>query len=143
LEIRRRILVVDDEAGVLFVMEDALGRLGDEYEIVTARNGRDALHEINARPFDLVITDVRMPDITGNELTAAIKTLSPHTAVIWMTAYGCHKMRAAARRLNVYACLDKPVEISEIWRIVLEALESSQTPHSEPANKRFENPTNV
>ena len=128
MKICRRILVVDDEAGVLFVMKDALGRLGDEYEIVTAMNGREALHEVSSCPFDLVITDLRMPDITGNELTAAIKTLSPRTVVIWMTAYGCHKMRAVAKRLNVYACLDKPVEVSDIWQIVREALDSNQTP---------------
>jgi len=120
--VRKRILVIDDEVNVLFVMQDGLMRLGDGYEIVTAQHGRAALDKIRAMPFDLVITDLRMPGMDGVELTEAIKGLNPDTVVIWMTAYGCHEVRAAAARLMVYACLNKPVEVAEIRRIVREVL---------------------
>lgn len=122
---RRRILVVDDEENVLFVMHDALTRLGAEYEIVTAQNGHEALDKVRATPFDLVITDLRMPGLDGVALTEAIKALNPGTVVIWMTAYGCHNVQDAAARLMVYTCLEKPVEVAAIWRTVREALESS------------------
>jgi DNA-binding NtrC family response regulator len=122
---RKRILVVDDEVNVLFIMHDALIRLGSEYEIVTAQNGHEALGKVRAMPFDLVFTDLRMPDMDGVELTEAIKTVNPNTVVIWMTAYGCHSVRAEAVQLMVYDCLDKPVEVAEIWRIAREALEST------------------
>ena len=124
--LRKRILIIDDEVNVLFVMHDALSRAGDEYEVVSAQNGHEALDKFRAMPFDLVITDLRMPDMDGVELTEAIKTLNPKTVVIWMTAYGCHNVRTAAARLMVYACLDKPVEVAEIWRITREALESTE-----------------
>jgi DNA-binding NtrC family response regulator len=122
---RKRILVVDDEVNVLFIMHDALIRLDSEYEIVTAQNGHQALGKVRAMPFDLVFTDLRMPDMDGVELTQAIKTVNPNTVVIWMTAYGSHNVRAEAARLMIYECLDKPVEVTEIWRIAREALQSA------------------
>lgn len=120
--LRKRILVIDDEESVLFVVQDGLIRLGDEYEVATAQNGHEALGKVRAMPFDLVITDLRMPDIDGVELTEAIKALHPNTVVIWMTAYGCHNMRAKAVQLRVHSCLDKPVEVAEIRRIARAAL---------------------
>jgi DNA-binding NtrC family response regulator len=123
---RKRILVVDDEANVLFIMHDALIRLGNEYEIVTAQHGHEALGKVRTMPFDLVFTDLRMPDMDGVALTQAIKTVNPNTVVIWMTAYGCHSVRAEAALLMIYDCLDKPVEVAEIWRIAREALQSTE-----------------
>ena len=123
--LRKRILIIDDEVNVLFVMHDALARLGDEVEIVTAQGGHEAMRKAIAAPFDLIITDLRMPDLDGVELTRAIKTLNPDTVVIWMTAYGYHEVSDTAARLMVYRCLDKPVEVAEIRRIVQEALESA------------------
>lgn len=119
---RKRVLVIDDEVNVLFVMQDGLTRLGDGYEIVTAQNGRAALDKVRATPFDLVITDLRMPGMDGVELTEAIRALYPDTVVIWMTAYSCHEVRAAAARLMVHTCLNKPTEVAKIRRIVREVL---------------------
>ena len=125
MDLRKRILIIDDEVNVLFVMHDALAKLGDEVEIVTAQSGHEAMRKAIEMPFDLVITDLRIPDLDGVELTRAIKTLNPETVVIWMTAYGYHTVSDAAVRLMVYRCLDKPVEVAEIRRIVREALEST------------------
>lgn len=120
----KRILVVDDEEQVLFTLQHALMGLGGEYEIVTARDGCEALERVTAMPFDLVITDLRLPGMDGVTLTEAIRTLNPNTAVIWITAYGCREVQAQAARLGVYRCLDKPVEIGEIRKIALEALKT-------------------
>ena len=122
----KRILVVDDDERVLFVFHDALVRLGNEYEIVTARNGREALKKVGEAPFDLIITDLRMPDIDGIALTEAIRDSSSSVSVIWMTAYGCHTLKAEAARLAVHRCLDKPLEISEIRKTAREALQAAE-----------------
>ena len=122
----KRILVVDDDERVLFVFHDALVRLGSEYEIVTARNGRTAQEKVRETPFDLIITDLRMPDVDGIALTEAIRAHHAGATVIWMTAYGCHSVRAEAARLAVYRCLDKPLEISEIRDTVREALNAAR-----------------
>ena len=122
MDTSKRILVVDDDERVLFVFHDALVKLGSEYDIVTARNGRAALEQAGETPFDLIITDLRMPDVDGVGLTEAIRALNSDVIVIWMTAYGCHRVRAEAARLAVYRCLDKPLEIGEIRDTVREAL---------------------
>ena len=122
----QRILVIDDEENVLLVLHDALVKLGEQYEVVTAQEGREALKKVRAQPFDLVITDLKMPGMDGVELTEAIKALHPDTVVIWITAYGCHDVSDAAARLMVHDCLEKPVEVAEICRTVREALQGSE-----------------
>ena len=62
----------------------------------------------------------------GVELTKAVRTLSPSTVVIWITAYGSQETNAEARRLGVYRCLDKPLEVAEIRRVAREALEAAE-----------------
>jgi len=119
---RTRILVVDDDPMVLFVFQDTLQKLGDQYEIVTTQSGRQALDEIRARPFALVITDLTMPDLGGVELSEAITQTRPDTVVVWITAYGCHSVFAEAARLGIYRCYDKPLEVDEILQIAREAL---------------------
>jgi DNA-binding NtrC family response regulator len=126
MDVRKRILIVDDETRVLFVLRGALTRLGDGYQVVTASSGRAALATVKQTPFDLVLTDLRMPDMDGIALTEAIRALQPGTVVIWMTAYGHHKVRTEAAQLAVYRCLDKPIKIGQIRQIVLEALGSAE-----------------
>jgi putative two-component system response regulator len=118
-----RILLVDDEERVLFVLSNALKKLGNRFEIVTARDGAQALDYARQLPFNLLITDLHMPLMDGVELTRAVKALCPETAVIWITAYGSYVRRAEAERLGVAYYLDKPLEIGEIRLRAVQALE--------------------
>ena len=120
--IPRRILIVDDDPMVLFVFRDTLKDLGEAYEIVTTSSGHEALNKIKDKPFDLVITDLNMPHLGGVQLTEAIRKTSPSTAVVWITAYGCHSRFVDAERLGVYRCCDKPLEVEDILQLAREAL---------------------
>jgi DNA-binding NtrC family response regulator len=120
----KRILVVDDDETVLFVFHDTLKRLGEGYQIVTSPSGVEALEKFKEQPFDLVITDLSMPDLGGVELTEAIKNLDPSTVVVWITAYGCHNVYSEAVQLGVHLCRDKPLEVDEILRIARDALQA-------------------
>jgi two-component system response regulator HydG len=122
----KHILIVDDDERVLFVLHRALTGLGDGYEVVSAESGREALSKARETPFDLLITDLRMVDMSGMELTEAIKALNPKTAVLWVTAYGCHRVASEAARLSVYKCLDKPLKIAKIRRVVRQALKGTE-----------------
>jgi DNA-binding NtrC family response regulator len=122
----KRILIVDDDERVLLVLHDILARVENGYEVVTTGSSQEALNQFKERPFDLVITDLRMPDTSGIELTEAIRALDSDTAVLWITAYGGHEVREEAARLEVYSCLDKPLKIAEIRQIVREALEATE-----------------
>jgi DNA-binding NtrC family response regulator len=134
MSIAKRILLVDDEEGVLFVLSNTLKKLGDGVEIVTAHNGWEAWRYAQASPFDLIITDLRMPVMDGVELTQAIRTLTADTTVIWMTAYGAHLRGAEVERLQVYRCLEKPLQVTEIRRVASEALENGYDKRT-PAQK--------
>jgi CheY-like chemotaxis protein len=124
MPVQKRVLVVDDEERVLFVMRGALARLGDGYQVVTASSGREALDKAKQTPFDVILTDLRMPGMDGIELTEAIRALDSGVIVIWLTAYGCHNVRTEAAQLSIYCCLDKPIKIGQIRQIVREAFEA-------------------
>jgi two-component system response regulator HydG len=123
-----QILIADDDPRVLLILRTTLERMKNGYRIVAARDGTEALQKVTAQPFDLVITDVRMPGIDGIELVQAIRASTLNTAVIWITAYGCHRLQAECDRLDVYRCLDKPLRIGEIRKAALGALETNMGP---------------
>ena len=118
----KRVLIVDDEDKILFVVRHALARLGAECQVQTACDGRQALEMARDAPFDLVVTDLRMPEMDGIELTRALRDLDSNPVVIWMTAYDGSTQAAEMERLQVRCCLDKPIEIGDMRRIVSEVL---------------------
>jgi DNA-binding NtrC family response regulator len=71
----------------------------------------------------LLITDIRMRDIDGIQLTEAIRATNTRTKIIWITAYGCHSIQINLEKLKVFRCLDKPIRIGEIRQAALEALQ--------------------
>lgn len=121
-EMRKVILIVDDEERVLFVLRNALTKLHNGLEVVTAATGEDALRKAQDLNVDLVITDLIMPDMDGIEFTERIRDLSGNTAVVWMTAYGCRSFEGEAERLGVYRCIEKPLEIGEFREVARLAL---------------------
>lgn len=118
----KRILLVDDDERVLFVLGASLTRLGLPCEVVTARDGREAGGLLNESGFDILVTDIRVPGIDGITLTGLARAQAPQLPVVWVTAYGCRELRADASRLRVFCCLEKPVELDEFRRIIRQAL---------------------
>ena len=127
MENRRRILIVDDDERVRFILTDTLRKLGDGYEVVSSGSCREALEQVQEAAVDLLITDLRLPRSDGLALTSALAKLSPGTKVVWMTAHGCYHYRDSARRLDVVQCLDKPLEIQAIRRAALDALSDGES----------------
>ena len=119
----KRILLVDDEKQVLFVVRESLKRLGTHCEIITAHDGYEALTFYQESPFDLVITDVKMPGMDGIRLTEAVRAIDPQIPVIWMTGFGNETIREEARRMEVQYFLAKPLDIADIRQIAREALD--------------------
>ncbi len=121
-----RILLVDDEEQVLFVVSESLKKLSNHCEIVTVQDGYQALALHEDSPFDLVITDVKMPGMDGIQLTKAIHAITPQVTVIWMTGFGNEAIRNEARRLGVQYFLSKPLDIADIRQIARKALATTQ-----------------
>ncbi len=118
----KKILLVDDEPDVLAILKRSLQKLGHNYEIATALDGKDALVLLQNQPFDLVITDYKMAGLNGIELLEHIRELQPETRVILITAYGSDSVETQARRLQAYEYLTKPLEIGTFRQVVQQAL---------------------
>jgi len=118
----KRILIVDDEESVVFFLGENLAELGPGYKIETARSGEEALIRIAKQPFDLVITDLRMPGVDGLELLQTLHATQPDTRLILMTAYGSDQVEAEARRLKVYRYITKPFKIEDLVDAARQAL---------------------
>jgi DNA-binding NtrC family response regulator len=119
---RKRILLLDDDDRVRFVLADILRKLGSGFEVVAASSCREALSLAQETDFDLLITDLRLPRSDGLALTSAFAKVSPNTKVVWITAHGCHHYLASAKRLDVVRCLDKPLDIQSIRAAALDVL---------------------
>lgn len=118
----KRILIADDDPRILLILNEALKRMDGDYKITTARDGSQAFKECQKQPFDLLITDIRMPEMDGVELVDAVRNFDQDIAVIWITAFNTRQLRDDCSRLKVNHCLDKPLRINEIRQAALQAM---------------------
>ena len=116
-----RVLVVDDDAGVRDVCVRALRLHG--YQVSGAENGRTALEKLSESFFDLVLTDLQMPEMGGIRLLQELRQLYPDTDVIVFTAYGTFESARQALRLGASDYLTKPLELEDLDRTVKRVLE--------------------
>ena len=108
----RRILVVDDEAAARTGLERILG--GEGYLATSAANGEEAIEVAKREAFDAVITDLRMPGISGIELIAELRELSPHVPVVVATAFGDVQSAVQAMRAGADDYVTKPFSPKEL-----------------------------
>jgi DNA-binding response OmpR family regulator len=116
------ILIVDDEPKVGFFLKKSLELSQKRCRVSTARSGKGALKIIGNSKVDLLITDLRMPGLSGLELIQRVKKSSPETQTILITAYGNDEVRAEARRLEVYRYVAKPFNVRDFTGVVDQAL---------------------
>jgi two-component system NtrC family response regulator len=115
------ILVVDDEANYLTVMQALLEEAG--YEVLTALSGAEALKAAAQSDLDVVLTDMKMPKMSGIELLDEIKRLYPDIPVIIMTAYGTVEKAVEAMKKGAFDYILKPFKNEEILVTIAKALE--------------------
>jgi two-component system, response regulator, stage 0 sporulation protein F len=116
------ILLVDDEAFVLTILERILPELAPDYELLSVANGAAALALMAQRPIALVITDQRMPDMDGVTLAVAIKAVAPQCPVLLMTGYPTREIEQRALAAGVDHFLAKPFPIEQFATMVRAAL---------------------
>ncbi|MBI4561377.1 MAG: sigma-54-dependent Fis family transcriptional regulator, partial [Candidatus Rokubacteria bacterium] len=116
-----RVLVVDDEPAQLELVGGFLAKRG--FEVSLASDGRAALARFGREPFDLVLTDQKMPDLSGLELLEAVRAQSPDTPVIVMTAYGTIETAVAAIKAGAADYLAKPLNLDELLHRVQQVRE--------------------
>jgi two-component system, NtrC family, response regulator PilR len=116
-----KLLIVDDEQGMRQLLTIVFGREG--HEVRAAENGRRALELLREDAADLIVSDVRMPDMGGIELLGAARELLPEVAVVMMTAFATVDTAREAFKLGADDFITKPFDIDELKLIVAKALE--------------------
>jgi YesN/AraC family two-component response regulator len=118
----KKVLIVDDEETLTWSMAKSLSKDRDKYEVIIANNGKEALTQLKDNKIDLVISDIRMPDINGLDLLVKIRKDYPDTKVIIMTAYGSSDVQKEANRRGSLYYVEKPFEISDIRKIIVDLI---------------------
>jgi len=107
-----RILVVDDEPAQRGLVAGFLKKHG--FDVVETGGGREAVARFKQEPFDLVLTDQRMPDLSGLEVLEAVRAASPETAVVVVTAYGTIETAVSAVKAGAADYLTKPLNLDDL-----------------------------
>ncbi|MDD5559378.1 response regulator [Candidatus Methylomirabilis sp.] len=120
-----RILVIDDDEFVRTLLSDVLRAAG--HTVVQAAGGKEGLHRFHQGGFDLVLTDLGMPECSGWEVAAAVKKMAPQTPVALITGWELTLDRGKLKEAGVDLVLNKPFHVVEVRRLVAEALTLRET----------------
>ncbi|MBI5750448.1 MAG: sigma-54-dependent Fis family transcriptional regulator [Nitrospinae bacterium] len=115
------ILVIDDERSMREFLSIMLEKEG--YSVVTKDNGNDALEFISKNKYDLIITDIKMPKMSGIDILRESMALHPNTPVIMITAFASTEVAVEAMKLGAYDYITKPFNVDEIKIIIKNAIE--------------------
>ena len=121
----RDILIVDDEPQMLIAMGESIKRCG--HSILAAASGVEALNILRTNQFRLVVTDLRMPEVTGLDLLKEVKYSSPRTQVVLVTAHGTINNAVEAMKMGAFDYLLKPFSSDELQAVVRRAVEKNES----------------
>ncbi len=119
-----RVLVVDDEGAIRYSVSKTLQRIG--YQVDEASSGEEALEMISKSEYEVILTDIRMPGLTGVELLKRIKDISPDGIVILMTGYASLGTAVESLRLGAHDYLIKPSSSQDIRQSVARGVERAR-----------------
>jgi DNA-binding response OmpR family regulator len=122
---KKRVLVVDDEQDMLWMLQRNLNKGMPDVEVLTASSGEEALALLSDTPVELVITDINMPGMNGLDLLIEINNRYPETGVIIMTAYPSIAYEREAMMSGSLRFVEKPFDIKDMRAIVKTVLKES------------------
>src|SRR5438105_5456536 len=128
-DMERSVIVVDDEPGIRTALRANFLRQG--WDVHTAGSVREAIRGLEYKEFDLVVTDIRMPDGSGMEVMQSARQLCPGAAVILLTAYGSVPDAVTAMRSGALDYLVKPVSFEKLQTVAAKVLQSARQQASE------------
>ena len=111
-----RVLIIEDDEEMRSLLKDFFVEEGFETDSVSS--GYDAFGIITKKPFDLVVTDIRMPGLTGLDILPRIKKIQPEVAIIVITAFGTEEVRRKAFERGAKAYLEKPIHFQELRGLI-------------------------
>lgn len=121
---RKKVLIIDDDVSLLRVMEMQLEEIG--CDVIAVASGNEAMTALEEVTPELVITDLKLPGMSGLELLKLLRSDHPELTVIMITAYGTVKTAVEAMKAGAYDYLTKPIDYDELALVVSRALERQQ-----------------
>lgn len=121
------VLIVDDEESLLLTIQAGFDGYRDAFEVVTARNGKEAIAVLESLPISLVVTDLKMPEMDGFELLGYLKNNFPQIPVIVMTAFGTPEIETRLSQGGMIRMLEKPVDFEELTQLITRLLNQDFT----------------
>lgn len=118
------VLVVDDEGAIRYSVSKTLQRIG--YQVEEAASGEEALEMIARSEYEVILTDIRMPGLSGVDLLKRIKDISPDAIVILMTGYASLGTAVESLRLGAHDYLIKPSSSQDIRQSVARGVERAR-----------------
>ena len=112
----KRILILDDEEMIRDLLRETFQK--KDYIVDTSKNGKDALKMFNEERYDLLVTDIRLPDINGMEILSRVKKKQPELGIIMITAYGSIKNAVKAMKNGAFDYITKPFNLDELEMVV-------------------------
>ncbi|MBU0664821.1 MAG: response regulator [Proteobacteria bacterium] len=122
-----RLLVVDDEPIIGKRLRQVFSKMG--FEIETYTEATAAMAAMAAKPFDIVVTDLKMDGMDGMEVLRRVRIMNPHTQVIIITGYASSETAELARRQGVFEFLAKPFRLDDLKQVIVRALEYQRGVH--------------
>jgi len=119
----KKVLIVDDEEDMIWSLQKNLPNSKLQVETLTASSGEEALETLNHTPVDLIVTDIKMPGMSGLELLSEVNSRYPHLGVIVMTAYSSHDCETEAILRGGLSYIEKPFDINEMRKVISQALQ--------------------
>jgi DNA-binding NarL/FixJ family response regulator len=120
----KKVLIVDDEASFLLSLKDVLKAHRDKFEILTAKNGSVAVDLLRDTSVDLLVTDLRMPEMNGFELLAWVSRHQPQLPVIAMSAFGTPEIEARLKKMDTLQFIEKPVDLPLLEKAIFSGLKA-------------------
>ena len=124
MKLKGKILVVDDEEGIRDILSRSLRIQG--YAVVTAQNGKEGIDKFKKEEFDLVISDIKMPEMDGITFLGHIKKIDPDIETIMVTAYETMETAIESLRKGAYDYISKPFSLEKIFITIEKAMEKRQ-----------------
>jgi len=115
---KKRVLIVDDEQDLTWSIVRRLSRDRKSLEFFCTESGNQALDLMRRQPIDLLVTDLRMPGMSGQDLIRQVRSECPDLKIIMMTAFASPELREFIRSFQVTATLEKPFDINDLRKLI-------------------------
>ena len=128
-ERQKTVLIVDDEKLFLRSLSSGLEPYADTFRVVTAENGKDAVAVLASTEVDLLITDIKMPEMGGFQLLAYVLRQCPRVPVVMMTAFGSPEIERMVTDMQICQYVEKPIDLAALADLILTELQAAGQGH--------------